>query len=240
MSKHINFEDIIIYEDDDIIVVNKPVNMASLDDKSNINLLHLAKRYNPDLQLCHRLDKMTSGILLLSKKEEHYRHISIQFEKRQITKNYLALVEGTHAFKNHEISYPLLVSTNKKVTVSQRLGKPSNTFITSLRHFKHFTLLQCQPITGRMHQIRVHLASIMIPIIGDELYGGKNIMLSDIKKKYKIGKFTDEETPLNHGYLLHSHSLEFTHPATEEKVKFEAPLNKNFEVVIKILEKYDL
>ena len=91
-----------------------------------------------------------------------------------------------------------------------------------------------------MHQIRVHLASIMIPIIGDELYGGKNMFLSDFKRNYKIGKFTDEEPALNHGYLLHSQSLEFTHPATEEIVKFEAPINKNFEAVIKTLEKYDL
>lgn len=240
MSKYIQFQDLILHEDEDILVINKPQDMASLDDKSNKNVLGMAKKYNPDLQLCHRLDKMTSGILLLSKKEENYRHISIQFEKRQVHKKYLALVAGTHAFKKHEVNYPLLVSTNKKVTVSQRLGKPSNTFITSLRHFKHYTLLECEPVTGRMHQIRVHLASIMLPIIGDELYGGKDMFLSEFKKNYKIGKFTDEESPLNHGYLLHSHSLEFTHPGTEEIVKYEAPLNKNFEAVIKTLEKYDL
>lgn len=240
MSKHFLFKDIIIYEDEHILLVNKPQGVSSLDDKSNANLHYLSKKYNPDLQLCHRLDKMTSGILLFSKNEAHYRSIAIQFEKRQVHKKYHALVEGVRQFDHINIDYPLNVTTNKKVTVSHRAGKPSQTFVSTLRHFKHYTLLECEPVTGRMHQIRVHLQSIQCPIVGDELYGGKNLFLSSIKRKYHLGKFTDEELPVNHEYLLHSHSLTFTHPFTGETVSFSAPLNKNFATVIKLLEKYDL
>ncbi len=239
MGKFIKFEDLILYEDEAILLLNKPSGMSSLEDKNNQNVLGLAKKYNPDLQLCHRLDKMTSGIMIMSKKEEYYRNIAIQFEKRKIHKYYLALIEGIHRFEKKVVDLKLQISTNKKVIISKREGKPSKTIFNTEKIFGHYTLVRCEPITGRMHQIRVHLSALGYPIVGDELYGGKDVLLSAIKSKYRANKYAEQERPLNHGYLLHAFQLEFEHPETGEPFKMEAPLNKGFEVTLKMLDRYD-
>lgn len=238
LQKFIKFEDLIIYEDEDILLVNKPLYMASLDDKSLRNLNHLSKKYHPELKLCHRLDKMTSGVLLLAKGAENYRHISLQFQHRKVKKIYHTIVSGVQRFNGYEIDIPLVISTNKKVFVNKREGKPSRTLIYAEQQFRNYTLLRCEPITGRMHQIRVHLSAIKCPIIGDKLYGGEDILLSKIKRKYNPSG-RKEEQPINHGYLLHARSLKFQHPRTDEELNFSAPYTKNFETVLKVLNKYN-
>ena len=237
-QKFVHFQDLILFEDDHILVVDKPLYMASLDDKSNRNLNHLAKLYNPDLQLCHRLDKNTSGVLLMAKSPENYREISLQFQRRQIKKVYKTLVHGVHRFENQEVDLPLVVSTNKKVFVNRDNGKKSVTIFNTEEIFRNYTLVNCQPITGRMHQIRAHLAAIRCPIIGDSLYGGKDIFLSELKRNYNPSG-RKEELPVNHGYLLHAESLTLRHPVTEEEMQFLAPYPKNFSVCLKILENYN-
>lgn len=237
-EKFIHFEDLILYEDDDIVLIAKPVNVASLDDKSNRNINHLAKRYHPALRLCHRLDKFTSGIMLLSKGPENYRHIAIQFEKRQIKKVYHTLTTGIHRFEQKVIDLPLLVTTNKKVFVSREEGKPAQTVVNTLHIYRNYTLLACEPVTGRMHQIRVHLSKIGCPIVGDSLYGGVDMYLSSFKRGYKYSG-RKEEAPVNHGFLLHAHALTFTHPTQEKEVTFTAAYPKNFATALRILEKYN-
>ncbi|MCB0851085.1 MAG: RNA pseudouridine synthase, partial [Bacteroidetes bacterium] len=139
-QKFVHFQDLILFEDDHILVVDKPLYMASLDDKSNRNLNHLAKLYNPDLQLCHRLDKNTSGVLLMAKSPENYREISLQFQRRQIKKVYKTLVHGVHRFENQEVDLPLVVSTNKKVFVNRDNGKKSVTIFNTEEIFRNYTL----------------------------------------------------------------------------------------------------
>ncbi|MEO0897995.1 MAG: RluA family pseudouridine synthase [Bacteroidota bacterium] len=237
-KKHISFKDLILFEDKDIVLVSKPLDVASLDDKSNRNVLGLAKQYDEDLRLCHRLDKNTSGVMLLCRGDENYRHISIQFERRKVKKVYATLVAGVHKFQQLDIDLPLYVSTNRKVSVNKVDGKPSKTIVDTEEAFKNYSLLNCKPVTGRMHQIRVHLASIKCPIVGDQLYGGQDIFLSEIKKGYKYS-MRKEERPVNHGYLLHARELHFTHPQKEEPMMVEAPYPKNFETTLKILRKYN-
>lgn len=234
----INFKDLILHEDEHILLVNKPLMMASLSDKDAKNLNLLGKKYDPNLRLCHRLDKNTSGVLLMAKTDEAYRHISIQFEKRKIQKTYMTLAPGVHPFQSHVIELPLYISSNKKVTVNHKNGKPSKTIVHGEEIFRNFSLLRCEPVTGRMHQIRVHLAAVGCPIVGDHLYGGRDIVLSEFKRKYKPSG-RREEQPINHGYLLHAASLAFEHPATGEGVSFSAPYPKNFEVALKVLRKYN-
>lgn len=233
---YIKFESLILFEDDDYIVINKPSGFASLEDRSNeVNILQMARKYCSDAQLCHRLDKETTGALAIAKNPEAYRELSIQFEERRVDKIYHAIADGIHTFKNVRIEHALSVSPKGIVRID-RSGKDSVTVVNTLDTFKIHTLLECRPFTGRMHQIRVHLASVGAPISGDELYGGKPLLLSKVKRKYSLGKWK-EESPLIRRVALHAEALDFS-LLNGERIKVEAPYPKDFTVALKQLKKY--
>ena len=233
-------EDIILFENDDIIVVNKPPFISSLQEREggDINMLRLAKQYHPDAQVCHRLDKETSGCLIIAKNPEAYRFISMQFERRKIKKVYHAVVNGTHVFENLTVDLPILNLGNKNVTINRQEGKPAETIFNSVSYFKHYTLIECQPITGRMHQIRIHLATQKASIAGDEMYGGKPVFLSQIKRGYHLGK-DQEELPIMKRFALHAKEVTFK-ISEETEVTVAAPYPKDFATLLKLLEKHDL
>ncbi len=240
-NKRPSFQDLILFEDDDLIVLNKPSGISSLadrdGDKSSIH--EMAKSYWPDAILCHRLDKFTSGVMLVAKSEAVYRYITLKFQKREVHKTYLTLVEGRQDFHNKLVDFRIYNSGNGKVRLDNALGKPATTYFSTKEQFRHYTLLECQPITGRMHQIRLHLLSIGLPVVGDQLYLGRDILLSNLKRNYKPPMDQDER-PVNHGFLLHAHAIEFVMPGKEVLSRFEAPLNPGFEVVLKLLRKWDV
>jgi len=233
----IKFKDLILFEDDTLLVINKPQGITSLAErnKPESGLLRLGRQYYPGLRLCHRLDKMTTGVLVFAKTDDAFRHVAIQFQKRKVKKHYKAVVLGIHHFEDKNIQLPFKITT-KGFRVDKE-GKKAWTIFNTEETFRYCSLLDCQPITGRTHQIRVHLSLLKAPIIGDLEYNGPDLYLSDLKKHYKVRE-PEEEQPLNHFYLLHAQKLSLEHPATSAFVTFEAPYSKNFEVVLKMLRKY--
>jgi len=225
----------ILFEDDDFILVNKPAFLSTLEDRmEKVNLLALARAYSSDAQVCHRLDKGTSGVLAIAKNPEAYRHLSMQFEKREVTKIYHALVDGIHNFNNVLVDQPIVKMTDGVVKISKKDGKSAQTYFTTLKPYRFHTLVECRPVTGRMHQIRIHLTTLKAPITGDETYGGKPFFLSTIKKGFNLKKETEEQ-PLMKRMALHAQALAFTNLAGEKK-QIEAPYPKDMHAVIRQLE----
>jgi RluA family pseudouridine synthase len=238
MSKRIDFAELILFEDENYIAIDKPSGISSLDDRQDErNILALARHYNPSAQVCHRLDKETSGTLLIAKNPEAYRHMSMLFESREVTKIYHAVCDGLHQFKKVEVDAPIAHLPKGKVTIDKRSGKPSLTFFKSLHAYKMHTLVECKPVTGRMHQVRIHLAHLGAPITGDIEYGGRYFYLSSVKKNYKLGKFEDEK-PLISRLALHAKSIRFDLPSGKKKT-IESPYPKDFRVLLAQLEKFE-
>jgi len=233
------FKDLILFEDENYVVVNKPPFLSTLEDRNEkINLLRLARTYVADAQVCHRLDKDTSGVLAIAKNPESYRHLSMQFENRQVTKTYHAVVDGIHDFQDVIVDQPILKQTDGIAKISKSEGKSALTYFTSVKSYRNHTLVACKPVTGRMHQIRVHISYLGAPITGDEQYGGKPFFLSQVKRKFNLKKETEEQ-PLIKRMALHAFSLEF-HDLTEKIQIVEAPYPKDMHVLIKQLEIHDL
>ncbi|GAA0890898.1 RluA family pseudouridine synthase [Fulvivirga kasyanovii] len=229
------FEDLIIWEDDNYIVINKPAFISTLADRNDtVNILEMAREYYEDAQVCHRLDKETTGALVIAKNPEAYRHMSIQFENREVSKIYHAVTDGIHDFDNKEVDRSILKLGNGTVRIDYK-GKEAQTFFNTLKAYTAHTLVECKPITGRMHQIRVHLSSVEAPITGDEMYGGKPLYLSSIKRKYNLKKWTEEQ-PLIKRLALHAHSLTFK-LLNGKELSIEAPYPKDFRVLVEQLEK---
>jgi 23S rRNA pseudouridine955/2504/2580 synthase len=233
-SLKINFKDLILFEDDDFIVINKPPFISTLEDRvDSVNILTLAREIEADPQVCHRLDKDTSGALAIAKNPEAYRHLSMQFENREVSKTYHAVSGGLHHFENKLMDAAIVKLSDGTVKIS-REGKPAQTYFNTIKNYKAHTLIKCNPITGRMHQIRIHLTLLKAPITGDDTYGGQPFFVSSVKRKFHLKKMTDEQ-PLMKRMALHAFSLEFA-LLSGGKVAVEAPYPKDFKALIKQLE----
>lgn len=235
MKQKFNFKDIILFEDADYILVNKPPFLSTLEDRQGKpNLLATAKAYVSTAQVCHRLDKDTSGVLAIAKNPEAYRHLNMQFEHRQVVKVYHAVVDGIHNFNEELVDAPILKLEDGVVKISRAEGKAAQTIFTALKSYRYHSLIECRPVTGRMHQIRIHLATQRASITGDETYGGKPFLLSTVKRDYKLKKGTEEE-PFMKRMALHAFSLQFD-DLSEKRQTIEAPYPKDFKALIRQLE----
>ena len=234
--KKSNFIDWIVFEDDDLFFVNKPPHLSVLEDRSSPqNLLAMARDYWADAQACHRIDKETSGLVIFSKNPDTYREVSMLFEARQVEKTYHAVCMHSAEFTDFLIDLPIVISAKGKAKISKKDGKASQTLVNTIEAFRHFTLLECKPYTGRLHQIRVHLAAVNHPLAADTMYGGEMPFLSPLKKKFKMAK-GKEETPMINRVALHAQGLTFT---LQKTYTVTAPYPRDLDAFIKILAKYD-
>jgi len=232
----LNFRDIVFWEDEDYIIVDKPAHISTLEDRdSDVNMLSLARSAFNNVKVCHRLDKGTSGVLVFARHDEAYRQLSMQFERREVCKVYHAVVNGSVQFENYIIEKPLLTTGSGRVIIDWKKGKNAITKINTIKNFRNHSLLKCQPRTGKKHQIRIHLASIGHPITSDVLYSGREVFLSSYKKNYKLKE--KAEIPLIQRVALHAFSIEFT-GMNNKRIAIEIPYPKDFRVLIKQLEKY--
>lgn len=231
-----------IYEDESIVVINKPAGVLTVADRFNIESVHLQsilrKKYG-EIFTIHRLDRDTSGVICFAKNAESHKILSEQFEGREVQKIYLALVDG-QPLAHGIIDEPLAESQSKKGLMKvYKKGKPSLSEYTLVKAFDRCSLVSIRIFTGRMHQIRVHMAHIGHPLFIDAFYGRREaFFLSELKgRRYRIGKWTEEEKPLMARQTLHSHKLKINHPVTGKSMEFTAPLPKDMSAVIAQLEK---
>jgi len=233
----------ILHEDEQILVVLKPAGLLTIPDRlgNDDSVQARLERDFGKIFVVHRLDRETSGLLCFARTEAAHRHLSMQFEHHSVGKYYLVLVDGVMQQATGEIDKPIgpHPAIPGKMAVSKQ-GKASFTAYRALEHFKQFTLVEAQLKTGRTHQIRVHFQSIGYPLAVDALYGRRDaFFLSEIKgKKYRTGKFSEEERPLMARTSLHAARLSFDHPESGKRMEFTAELPKDFNAVLNQLRKW--
>lgn len=222
----------IVYEDQDVVVVNKPQGMvvhpsAGHSHNTLVNgLLYQVKdlsTINDVVRpgIVHRIDKDTSGLLMVAKNDRAHEALAKQLKDKTSLRKYVALVHGEIPHEKGRIEAPIGRSkTNRKMQAVVADGKPAVTHFTVLERFEGFTLIELQLETGRTHQIRVHMQYIGYPVAGDPLYGPK-------------------KTLPGHGQFLHAKLLGFTHPTTGASLVFEAPLPEIFQTTLAKLTKKD-
>ena len=221
----------ILYEDKDILIVNKPKDMVvhpapghyegtlvnaimfhCKDELSGINGV-----LRPGI--VHRIDKDTTGSIIICKNDEAHRKIAQQLKEHSITRKYRAIVYGRIMEEEGTVNAPIVShpTDRKKIAINEKNGKPAVTHYKVLERFDKYTYIECQLETGRTHQIRVHMTSIGHPLLGDEVYG-------NAKCPFKL-----------EGQTLHAMTIGFIHPTTGEYVEYEAPLPEYFEHLLQIL-----
>lgn len=203
----------IIFENDAIVAINKPAGVLSIPDRtqSSVSLKDMLLDKYGTIFTIHRLDKETSGLIIFAKNEAAHKFYSKKFEEREVEKYYLGFVHGTMPAESGTIDAPLMEHpVIKGQMIVNRKGKPSVTDYEVVEALSKFSLVKFRIHTGRMHQIRVHSKDVGHPIACDPLYGdGKPVLLSSIKKKYKLSKLQEEERPILQRVALHSYQLIF-------------------------------
>ena len=244
----------ILFEDEHLLALDKPGGLLISPDRHDPPRPNLMELVHADIERgaawarerglgylmnAHRLDFETSGILLLAKSKAGLIKLADMFGSEKPGQQYLALVEGAPPADRFEIDARLAPHPTRMglMRVDAKRGKKSKTKVSVLEKFSRYTLLQCEPLTGRTHQIRIHLRHVGLPVVGDELYGGQPLRLSQLKPNYRL-KQGKTERPLIGRAALHAERLELAHPVTGEPISITAPCPKDLTVAVKYLRRF--
>ena len=237
-----NMDSSVIFDDDEFIVLNKRSGILIAADRYNEDATRLdllAQEEFGKLYAVHRIDKDTSGLILYARTLEAQRNLSMQFENREVSKTYHALVYGHPLWETLDVNLPLLPDgdSRHRTVANKKAGKPSFTNFRLIGNCGPYSWIEAKPKTGRTHQIRVHLAENGLSIVCDPLYSNsqKPVRLSEIKKKWNGDEY--EERPLLSRLALHAYKIELAHPKTGEKINFTAPYPKDMDATRKQLAK---
>ncbi len=239
----------ILFEDEHLAVIDKPAGLAvhPAPSQTGPTLVNALLYWLDDLSgiggeerpgIVHRLDKETSGVLLVAKSDFSHRALSLQFKERTVHKTYLAIARGVPERWEGRIDYALgrsYTHSKKQMIRTDGTGREALTDYRVLEAFDGYALVELYPKSGRTHQIRVHLASLHLPVAADKLYGReKQIYRTDLQRR---GRESNEE-PLIARQALHAASISFRHPLTRDEMTFSAPLHRDMLDLLHALHQY--
>lgn len=221
-----NIDPLLLYVDEALLAINKPAGLRSLPDGYQPGLPHLRSILEPRfgrLWIVHRLDKETSGVVVLARNQEAHRALNDAFADRATAKVYHALVTGEPAWQRQTVDLPLVPDGDRRhrTVVNAEQGKPAITHLEVLERFVSYTLVKATPETGRTHQIRAHLATLGMPIAADPLYGARS----------------GREPPPIGRLGLHARSIQIAHPISRQDMQFDAPYPVDFQTALRQLRK---
>jgi len=214
----------ILYEDNDLIAINKPSGVLSIEDGYDRNKLNLRTTLNKaygKIWTVHRLDKYTSGVILFAKKKESHRQLNLSFANREPEKNYRAIVNGFPVWDSFDINLPLKVNGDRdhRTIFDPVNGKPASTRIIRLSSTERYSYFDIFPSSGLTHQIRAHLSASGFPIFGDRLYW------------YCCDANGKSDFPFSN-FFLHALSITFRHPVLNKHIQISAPMPLLFSTML--------
>lgn len=249
VAQDIKFD--VIYEDEDILAVNKPPGLiihpgtGRVDGTLANGIMYYFNLQSGDaihgdrVGIVHRIDKDTTGVLLVAKSTPMHAHLQHQFAGRTVEKQYLCFAQGAPEFDEGKVDLPIghdrRVHTIRTIRPESEGGKPSLTFYKVLERFDGSAIVQCRPKTGRTHQIRVHMKALGHPLLIDETYGNNSaVYLSDLTGRPR----GENEAPVMDRLTLHAHRIRFVHPRTEQWMELEAPIPDDMRRLAEALRKH--